>query len=224
MLKNLAWIFQIFLVYWLLSLACFLMLRIVIGYTTFEDHVQFLVFKQAYIHDPIWKTAFYIHVFSAVLALFAGFTQFSKQFLTQHRKWHRIIGKMYVWNILAINFPAGMILALNANGELPGKIAFVALDTLWAYFTLKALISARHKDFYTHRNYMIRSYALTFSAITLRAWHMVLSHYLPIDPMRLYVMEAWLGFVPNLIAAEWIIQRRELSRKFHTHRIGDKNN
>ncbi len=206
MLKYLTSIFQIFLVYWLLSLACLLMLRIIIGYTTFEDNVQFLASKQAYIHNPIWKAAFYIHVFSALLALFAGFTQFSKTFFKQHRKLHRLIGKIYAWDILVINFPTGMMLALNANGQLPGRIAFILLDVLWAYFTFKAVISAQNKDFSNHKNYMIRSYALTFSAITLRTWHILLSNHFPADSTQLYVMEAWLGFVPNLIVAECIIR------------------
>ena len=202
---------RFFLIYWLLNIVGFLMLRIIVGYTAFEDNVQFLVFKKEYIHNPLWKTAFYIHVFSAVLALFAGFTQFSKQFFKQHRTLHRIIGKIYAWDILAINFPAGMILAINANGQLPGRIAFVLLDSLWAYFTYKAVVSAQNKDFHNHINHMIRSYALTFSAITLRTWHLILSRYFAIDPVQLYIIEAWLGFVPNLIVAELIIQNKNPS-------------
>jgi len=211
MLKNLLFIFRIFLVYSLLCVACFLMLRIIIGYTSFSDDVQFLLFKKDYIHNKIWKTAFYIHVFSAVAALFAGFTQFSKDFLQYNKKWHRLIGKIYVWNILVINFPAGMILAIYANGQLPGKIAFILLDILWFYFTYKGLIYARRRNFVAHKYNMMRSYALTFSAITLRGWKVILSYFFVIEPNQLYIIEAWMGFVPNLIIIELIIlaQKRQ---------------
>ena len=182
------------------------MLRIIIGYTSFRDDVQFLLFKQDYIHNPVWKAAFYIHVFSAIVSLLAGFTQFSDDFFRKHRKLHRYFGHIYVWNILVINVPAGMVLAVYANGLLPGRIAFVLLDSIWFIFTYKALMSAYRKDFVAHKNYMIRSYALTFSAITLRTWKTILSNSFDIDPIELYMIDAWMGFVPNLLVAEWIIR------------------
>ncbi len=199
-------ILRVLLVYSALSLGCFLMLRTIAGYSSFRDDVQFLLLKQAYIHNQVWKTAFYVHVFSAIVALFAGFTQFSPQFLQQYRHIHRLIGRIYVWDILAVNFPAAMIMAVYANGEMVGKTAFVLLDALWFGFTYQAYVSARKRNFASHKNYMIRSYALTFSAITLRTWKLILSHAFVIDPAELYKIDAWMGFVPNLLVAEWMIR------------------
>ena len=123
------------------------------------------------------------------------------------------MGRIYVWDILAINFPAGMIMGIYANGKLPGKVAFVLLDCLWFAFTYKAYISARKKNFVSHKNYMTRSYALTFSAITLRTWKIILSHSFVIDPARLYVIDAWMGFLPNLMIAEWLIRSKALRER-----------
>ena len=218
MFRNLVlFILRIVLPYSAISISCVLMLLIILGYSSFRDDVQFLLFKSDYLDYKIWKTAFYIHVFSAIIALFAGFTQFSKDFLKDHRKLHRIFGKIYVWNILIINFPAGMILAIYANGELLGKTAFILLDILWFYFTYKAFIYAHKKDFIAHKNNMMRSYALTFSAITLRTWKVILSGTLNIEPTQLYIIEAWIGFVPNLIIIELIIwfQKRSNSKTIY---------
>jgi len=205
MLKKVTFALRILIAYAVLSVACFLMLRTIVGYTAFRDNVQFLVFKQAYVHNVVWKTAFYIHVFSAVIALMAGFTQFSSDFLRDNPKLHRLIGKIYVGNILLINFPAGLIMGFYANGGLSGKTAFLLLDVLWFYFTLKAFTSAKSRRFVDHKNYMIRSYALTFSAITLRTGNLILSNSTEIDRDDLYVIDAWLGFVPNLLIAEILI-------------------
>ncbi len=191
------------------------MLHTTMGYTSFRDDVQFLLLKQDYIHNPLWKTAFYIHVFSAVIALFAGFTQFSSQFLQEYRKLHRLVGKIYVLNILLVNAPVGMIMALYANGGLLGKTAFVLLDILWFWFTYKAVIAAKKRDFVSHRNYMIRSYALMFSAITLRTWKIILSQSFDIEPSQLYIIYSWMGFVPNLLIAEWYVR---FARKRHNQR------
>src|ERR1700733_5380122 len=155
MVTNLTFVLRIFFAYALLSIGCFLMLRTIVGYTVFRDDVQFLVLKQAYVHNGVWKTAFYIHVFSAVVALLAGFTQFSSELLRDKPKVHRLVGKIYVANILFINFPAGLIMGVCANGGLPGKTAFLLLDTLWFYFTLKAFLCVKNRQFAEHKNYMI---------------------------------------------------------------------
>jgi uncharacterized membrane protein len=210
MVKNLIFVFRIFLAYAVLSTACFLMLRTILGYTSFRDDAQFLVLKQYYVHNLVWKSAFYIHVFSAIGALLAGFTQFLPQLLREHPGVHRLIGRIYVANILFINFPAGLIMGVCANGGLPGKAAFLLLDVLWFYFTWKGFTCARNRQFVEHKNYMTRSFALTFSAITLRTWKLVLSSLFTINLTELYIIDAWLGFVPNLLMAEIIIRKKNI--------------
>lgn len=196
-----------FVAYFVLCIVTFLMLRIIIDYSAFRSDTRFLQYKQDYIHEPVWKIAFYIHVFTAVLALMAGFTQFSPNFLKSHRRLHRTIGRIYAIVVIFINFPTGLILAVNANGLLPSRIAFTLLDCLWLWFTVKGVLAARQKRLKLHKQYMIRSYALTFSAITLRTWKIILSHSIHPDPLTLYMIDAWMGFVPNLLFAEWLIRR-----------------
>lgn len=183
------------------------MLQTVLQYRFFYDDVGFLRFKQDYLENKVWKTAFYVHVFTSLFALLAGFTQFSGYILKHHRSLHRVMGKLYVIFVLFINFPVAMVMAVNANGLLPARIAFVLLDLLWCWFTLKAVLAIRKKDIVSHQRFMIRSYALTFSAITLRSWKIILSGLFILDPQTLYMIEAWIGFVPNLLLAEIIIRR-----------------
>ena len=202
---------RIFFIYVVLCIATFLMLRTIADYTAFRDDIGFLRFKQAYTGYTWWKIAFYTHVFSAIIALLAGFTQFSGHILKDHRPVHRLIGRIYAYDILIVNFPAGMVLAVCANGLLPGRIAFFVLDCLWFIFTYKAVMAARRQQIQQHRAYMIRSYALTFSAITLRTWKFILSRTTHIDPLHLYMIDAWLGFVPNLLLAEWWLRRQKAS-------------
>jgi len=186
------------------------MLLTISQYVSFQTDVGFLKLKQDYLDITIWKIAFYTHVFSSVLTLCAGFTQFSNYILKQHKNLHRLIGKFYAYNIFFINFPAGMIMAIYANGHLPTKIAFIILDSLWFLFTYKAVTAIRSKDIKMHKRFMIRSYALTCSAITLRLWKIVLTNSFALDPLTIYMIDAWLGFVPNLLFAEWLIRKKKL--------------
>jgi len=211
--KTAAYILNSLLVYLALCVAVYLMLAIAIDYASFRTDIHFLRFKQTYIPIPLWRAAFYTHVFSAVLALAAGLTQFSPLVLREHRRLHRVMGWIYAVDVLVVNFPSGMVLAVYANGLLPSKAAFVILDCLWFWFTCKAVAAARKKNFAAHKRYMIRSYALTFSAITLRTWKLVLGGIFHPDPLCLYMIDAWMGFVPNLLLAEVLIRWKGLTAR-----------
>jgi hypothetical protein len=92
-------------IYMVLCIATYLMLRILIDYTAFRDDVGFLRFKAPYVNYLWWKAAFYIHVFTAILALLAGFTQFSSLVLQDHQRLHRLVGRIYAYDILIVNSP-----------------------------------------------------------------------------------------------------------------------
>jgi hypothetical protein len=92
----------------------------------------------------------------------------------------------------------------------------VLLSFLWLYFTSVALIKAKNKEYKAHQRFMIRSYALTLSAITLRIWKFLIMNYLEIPPMDVYRIVAWLGWGLNIILAEWYIlnqQKNEIALK-----------
>ncbi len=204
--------------YMVVCAGTFLMLLIITEHFTLKPDTGFLAVKQEYIHIKVWRTAFYIHVFSSILTLLAGFTQFSTYILKEHKRLHRLMGRIYVVAVLFVNFPSGMILAFYANGHLPSKIAFIILDSLWFWFTLKAFIEIRKGNIKAHKRFMIRSYALTFSAITLRTWKLILSTLFVIDPTTLYMIDAWMGFVPNLLLAEWLIRKKMQGRNIQAIR------
>ncbi len=191
----------------LLTLAFFsyLMLRIIWAYIPMHTDTAFLQLKQDYLHITEWRIAFYIHVFSSILVLLAGFTQFSSSFHKKYKSLHKKLGYAYVINILMVTGPSSLLMGFYANGGLSSRIAFVLLAILWMYFTAMALYKAIKKDFNAHRIFMIRSFALTLSAITLRIWKVIFAATLDIGPMDRYRIIAWLGWVLNLLLAEWII-------------------
>lgn len=191
----------------LLALAFFtwLMARITVAYIPYNTDVGFLRIKQQYIGIDHWRIAFFIHVYASLWVLFAGFTQFSKKLLQNNPRLHRIFGYIYVTDVLLITGPAGLVMGFYANGGLFSRIAFVSLAILWIFFSAMALIRAKQKNFKAHRNYMIRSYALTLSALTLRAWKYGITNTMTLPPMDVYRVVAWLGWVGNLLVAEYII-------------------
>jgi uncharacterized membrane protein len=201
---------HIFYRYGLLLLLAFffvLMGQISLQYIPVRTDAAFLQIKQEYIHITPWRIAFFVHVFTSMFALAAGFTQFSGYILRRYKTIHRTVGKCYVAVVLFVTGPASFIMALLANGGIPSRIAFTSLSLLWMYSTAKAWQTAKAKQFTLHRNWMYRSYALTLSAVTLRAWKWLLIALFHLRPLDAYMIVAWMGFVPNLLVAEWIIRK-----------------
>jgi len=196
----------------LLAFFTWLMARISMAYIPYHTDVAFLRIKQQYIDIDHWRIAFFIHVYASLWVLLAGFTQFSKRLQRRNPRLHRTMGYIYVIDILLITGPAGLIMGFYANGGISSRIAFVVLALLWMFFTALALLKARQKDFKAHRRYMIRSYALTLSAITLRAWKYAITNTGEWPPMDVYRVVAWLGWGVNILVAEYLIRKPEWSR------------
>lgn len=197
------------LLYFLLAFFTYLMVQLSLPYLSLDDQAAFLAIKQQYISNTTWLTAFYVHVFTSCFLLLAGFTQFSSSILQRYKTVHKYMGRMYVILLLFLSAPAGFIMALNANGGMYSRIAFVLLSVLWIVFTALAWYYAVKRNFVTHRNFMIRSFALTCSALTLRLWKLGIVVVFEPGPMDAYRIVAWLGWIPNLLLAEWIIRKRK---------------
>jgi uncharacterized membrane protein len=204
-----------------LAFFCWLMAKITVAYIPYNTDVGFLRIKQQYIDIDHWRTAFFIHVYASMWVLFAGFTQFSSWLLKNKPRLHRALGYIYVADVLLITGPAGLIMGFYANGGLWSRVAFVLLAILWMFFTALALIKAKQKKFKAHRNYMIRSYALTLSALTLRAWKYAITNTMALPPMDVYWVVAWVGWLGNLAVAEWMIFRQ---KKISLHKKRDFDN
>lgn len=194
----------------LFGYSCILMGEIIWRYRNFELDASFLQIKQTEIIEISWyRYAFYVHVTFAVLALPAGFTQFNKTILRTYPRLHSVLGYLYVGAILIFAAPSGFLIGMQANGGLVAQIAFTLLALFWFLFTFQAVLKAKTKDFKAHKNFMIRSFALTCSALTLRYWKLILVYFFHPYPMDLYQLVAWLGWIPNLLIAEWIINHNK---------------
>lgn len=194
--------------YILLAFLMLLMLKIVLTYVNLDTDVGFLRIKQQYVDNQFWLTSFFIHAFTSIFCLFAGFTQFSERSRIRKPELHKTLGKLYIISVLFLSAPSGFVLGLFANGHLPSRIGFCLLAVLWFGFTTKAWLEIRKRNITAHQKFMIRSYALALSAITLRLWKLGLAKTFEPNPLDLYQLVTWLGFIPNMLIAELIIYRR----------------
>ncbi len=184
-----------------------IMFQIIWPYHTGRTDLDFLLTKQHIIHLLHYRFAFYLHIFPALLVLTAGLTQFSGTILRRTPEVHRWVGRLYVFSILLVCGPAGMLMAWYANGGPVAQSSFLLLSVLWWWFTWVAWRAVRVGNIRKHGAWMIRSYALTFSAITLRLMQFGLAMYSDIDPETAYRLVAWPSWLLNVAIAEIVLAR-----------------
>jgi uncharacterized membrane protein len=120
------------------------------------------------IHD---RLLFIPHAICGVTATLIGPLQFSSRLRRKHLRLHRILGRVYVGAIF-IAAPTALALAW-ASPLILTTLSQVTQAGLWMLCTLFAFITARNRHIAQHRQWMIRSYAVTFSFISTRALNFI---------------------------------------------------
>lgn len=187
-----------------------LMLKITLEYIPFNPNVSFLMIKQTEVQDrPEYLYFFYTHVYTSIFVLFSGFLAILRKDFG-FRNFHKNMGKIYIFLILALAAPSGIYMGFFANGGFFSKISFVILGSFWWLTTYKAYQSAKQKRFKEHKQWMWRSFALTLSALTLRIWKVIIVYLFHPNPMDVYQIIAWLGWIPNILLIEYLITKKHI--------------
>ncbi len=141
-----------------------------------------------------------IHAGMGAVALLVGPFQFLPRLRRFHTKLHRTIGVVYLVTCLVSGF-AGLLLAFGSSSGIGATLGFGSVAIIWISSTMAGFITAMRRDFTAHRRWMVRSFALTFSAVTLRLM-------LPLDDVfglpfqTWFVIISFLCWIPNLMVAE----------------------
>jgi uncharacterized membrane protein len=150
--------------------------------------------------------AAFAHLSGGAIALAAGAFQVNSRLRTRFIGAHRWLGRLYVIAVV-VGGAAALGLALHSFGGPIAQVGFGLLAVLWLGSTLNAYRYIRQRDLSTHRRWMIRSYALTLAAVTLRLY-MPASQLAGVPIGVAYPAIAWLCWVPNLLIAEWFVRSR----------------
>lgn len=114
------------------------------------------------------------HTIAGTLALLIGPINFSSRIRQRYLRLHRVLGRVYVVAVFVGAF-TGISLAAGRPG-LPGTSMQAAA---WIVCTVAALITARNRQIVEHRQWMARSYAVTFTFVSSRVlnlWPRYWSH------------------------------------------------
>jgi len=153
------------------------------------------------VENPV---TFLLHVAGGLTALLLGPWQFLASIRLNKPKVHRWIGRMYVLAVL-IGGTTGFFVAFSSSAGPWATAGFSILAILWLITTWFGYRRAVERRFDAHRVWMIRSFALTAAAITLRLG-------LPVAPalgyefVSGYIVMSWASWLINLGIAEWYLR------------------
>jgi hypothetical protein len=150
-----------------------------------------------------------VHASASGLALLLGPLQFLEPIRRRARTVHHWIGRTYLIACFIGGVSGGLLAPLTAAGPIAAS-GFFALALVWLWVNALGFRAAAIKhDYEAHKRWMVRSFALTFAAVTLRLY-LIPPQIAGIDFVTAYQWIAWLAWVPNLAIAEWWIASRRL--------------
>jgi uncharacterized membrane protein len=139
-------------------------------------------------------------------ALLVGPWQFSEKLRARALNLHRWLGRFYLLEV-ALGSLAGFRMALVSEEGLPTHLGFGALAVLWFFTGLQAYVEIRRGNVRAHRQWMIRNFALSLAAVTLRIYIALILAGFHWSFRTTYVTVSWLCWIPNLLIAEWLVRR-----------------
>ena len=194
-----------------LLIAAWFVLRYVFRY--------YLHYNEASFTDPTRGAANYwqmrgwllLHITSGMVALLTGPWQFSRRLRQRYLQLHRVSGRVYVIAVLC-GCSAAFRLAVGTTFGKAWSFGLACLAFAWATTTLMAYYAVRKKQISIHKEWMIRSYVVTFAFVTFRALN-------DFPPMMNWLPEAdrsntyiWVCWAIPLLITEVILQLVHMRR------------
>ena len=170
------------------------------------------ILKNLFARPWLW-----VHVAGAATALMIGPLQFLGGVRARTPSLHRWLGRTYVVACLT-GAVGGFVMAFGSTAGPVATVGFASLAVVWFYANLQGWRMAMARRFPEHRAWMIRSFAMTFAAVTLRIYVPLL----PLTGLSLldgYRLTAYIAWIPNLILVELYLRgafsgRRQTTARF----------
>lgn len=183
-------------------------------YYLYEGVAQYIIPSEENYGPYFWPRAgmLFPHMLGGAIALITGPFQFSKRIRNNHRKLHRVSGRIYLSAIL-VGSIAGFALAVT-SGIAPSYAAgLFGLSTAWLLTSSMAFISIRNRNISQHRQWMIRSYVVTFAFVTFRVSADLLEQFGILAFPQTNMLMSWVSWVFPLLFTEAALQWKEATRK-----------
>lgn len=149
-----------------------------------------------------YRLAFYVHIFSGPVVLFNGLILLSEYVRRRHGGWHRWLGRVQVVVLLLFVLPSSVVMSRHAFGGWLAGLSFLLLSAATASCAIIGVVHACRRRYDSHRRWMLRSYVLICSAVSLRLISGAAGLVGGPSPEHAYIVAAWSSWLFPLAAYE----------------------
>jgi uncharacterized membrane protein len=151
------------------------------------------------------RLAFLLHSLMGGIGLICGALQFNQNILKNNKLIHKTLGWTYLISIWGASV-AGTWNSIYFDVPFSAKIIFQIIGVWWFISTTAAYLKIKNRKIQEHKNWMMRSFAISLFFVTFPLWVPGLQRILADDiawPVGLLI-----AVCLNLMAAEWWISRK----------------
>ncbi|WP_376777816.1 DUF2306 domain-containing protein [Kibdelosporangium persicum] len=171
--------------------------------------------------NQIYYPLLVAHVLFGTVAMVTACFQIWPAFRTQHRRGHRITGRVYVFGGVLPAALLGLYIGWHTAAGPSVRVANLVGSALWLTVTIIGLRMARQRRYGEHRKWMSRSFALTMSIVLSRVINVVATIALTPQVDTTFGGSAelmqysaasigvWLSPLLLLLLTDWLLERRK---------------
>jgi len=159
--------------------------------------------------EALWLVSLRVHVASALVTLPLCLLLMTRA-LQRRPAWHRWLGRSTGFVVLFGVVPTGIVLAFDAKGGALVTAGFLLSAAIVAWGIAHGVVTARRRDFVSHRRAMRHVVAQMSVAVTSRVLIVALDT-VGVDPELAYVAALWGPVLASALVAELVSLRSRLA-------------
>ncbi len=152
------------------------------------------------------------HVICGIIAILIGPFQFSTELRTKYTQLHRRSGYVYLLTVL-IGAVAGIVLGATSQVNLTYKWGLIFLGVAWLLTSGLAFFFILKRKTTQHKEWMIRSYVVTFAFVNFRLIEDGLEYLQIGDNVDRLTLMSWACWSIPLLFTEAILQYRKTFKR-----------
>lgn len=152
------------------------------------------------------------HIVLGIVATIIGPFQFIAKIRNKYLKTHRQLGRVYIISTVLSGI-SGMYMATTSGVNLPYAVGLFMLGVAWSTSSIMAFISIKNRKVDLHKDWMIRSYLITFAFVSFRFVEDILMSLKIGSYIEVLTLMSWASWAIPLFIAEVFIQGKKINEK-----------